>query len=187
MHENTNAPFRARTLLVGFMSAESAVMGRRRGWLGIDISMMTTLFWGEVSRTQMYLSDSIVTCVNVTNCWFMPKLVSCIATLERAQRNPRPPLPNPNCPPPNTSPTKKKHRPPRLPDSTWLHLRTSKIQTPNPNLSLLQTPISLPTPITPPTNRSSDLTRHPQKTQKTSGKNLQKTTPLKNRQQGKSP
>jgi hypothetical protein len=30
------------------MSAESAVMGLRRGWLGMAMSMMTTLFCGEV-------------------------------------------------------------------------------------------------------------------------------------------
>lgn len=89
-----NKPFRARTLLVGFMRAESAVMGRRRGWLGVDMSIITTLFCGDVSRTQMYLSDSMVTCVNVTNCWFMPKLVSCIATRKRAQITPFPHSPN---------------------------------------------------------------------------------------------
>lgn len=55
-------------------------MGRRNGCDGIDISIITTLFCGDVSRTQMYLSDSIVTCVNVTNCWLMPRLVSCNAT-----------------------------------------------------------------------------------------------------------
>lgn len=35
---------------------------------------MTTLFCGDVSRTQMYLSDSIVTCVNVMNCGLIPRL-----------------------------------------------------------------------------------------------------------------
>jgi hypothetical protein len=59
------------------MSAESAVMGLRRGWLGMAMSMMTTLFCGEVSRTQMYLSDSMVTWVKVTNCGAIPRLVSC--------------------------------------------------------------------------------------------------------------
>jgi hypothetical protein len=41
------------------------------------MSMMTTLFCGEVSRTQMYLSDSMVTWVKVTNCGAIPRLVSC--------------------------------------------------------------------------------------------------------------
>jgi hypothetical protein len=67
----------ARILVFGFMSAESAVMGLRRGWLGMAMSMMTTLFCGEVSRTQMYLSDSMVTWVKVTNCGAIPRLVSC--------------------------------------------------------------------------------------------------------------
>jgi len=58
------------------MSAESAVMGLRRGWLGMAMSMMTTLFCGEVSRTQMYLSDSMVTWVKVMNCGAIPRLVS---------------------------------------------------------------------------------------------------------------
>jgi hypothetical protein len=62
------------------MSAESAVMGLRRGWLGMAMSMMTTLFCGEVSRTQMYLSDSMVTWVKVTNCGAIPRLVSVSAS-----------------------------------------------------------------------------------------------------------
>ena len=69
----------ARILVFGFMSAESAVMGRRRGCMGMAMSMMTTLFCGEVSRTQMYFSDSMVTWVKVTNCGAMPRLVSCEA------------------------------------------------------------------------------------------------------------
>ncbi len=51
-------------------------MGRRSGCEGMDMSMITTLFCGDVSRTQMNLSDSIVTCVKVMNCWLMPRLVS---------------------------------------------------------------------------------------------------------------
>jgi hypothetical protein len=58
------------------MSAESAVIGRRSGCMGMAMSMMTTLFCGEVSRTQMYFSDSMVTWVKVTNCGAMPRLVS---------------------------------------------------------------------------------------------------------------
>jgi NAD/NADP transhydrogenase beta subunit len=67
-------------LLVGFIKAESAVMGRRSGCEGMDMSMITTLFCGDVSRTQMNLSDSIVTCVKVMNCWLMPRLVSVSAS-----------------------------------------------------------------------------------------------------------
>jgi hypothetical protein len=67
----------ARILASGFMRAESAVIGRRSGCIGMAMSMMTTLFCGEVSRTQMYFSDSMVTWVNVTNCGAMPRLVSC--------------------------------------------------------------------------------------------------------------
>ena len=63
--------------MLGFMSAEWAVIGLRRGWLGMAMSMITTLFCGEVSRTQMYLSDSMVTWVKVTNCGAIPRLVSC--------------------------------------------------------------------------------------------------------------
>ena len=72
-------PLSARILVFGFMSAESAVMGRRRGCMGMAMSMMTTLFCGEVSRTQMYFSDSMVTWVKVTNCGATPRLVSCEA------------------------------------------------------------------------------------------------------------
>lgn len=63
-------------MLLGFIKAESAVIGRRSGCEGMDMSTMTTLFCGDVSRTQMNLSDSIVTCVKVINCWLMPRLVS---------------------------------------------------------------------------------------------------------------
>ncbi len=55
-------------------------MGRRSGCEGMDMSMITTLFCGDVSRTQMNLSDSIVTCVKVMNCWLMPRLVNVSAS-----------------------------------------------------------------------------------------------------------
>lgn len=55
-------------------------MGRRSGCEGMDMSMITTLFCGDVSRTQMNLSDSIVTCVKVMNCWLIPRLVSVSAS-----------------------------------------------------------------------------------------------------------
>jgi hypothetical protein len=62
--------------VLGFMRAESAVMGLRRGCAGMAMSTMTTLFCGEVSRTQMYFSDSMVTWVKVTNWGAIPRLVS---------------------------------------------------------------------------------------------------------------
>lgn len=73
-------PFNAKILELGFMIAESAVMGRLNGCIGILISMITTLFWGDVSRTQIYLSDSMVTLVNVTNCGLTPMLDNCNTT-----------------------------------------------------------------------------------------------------------
>lgn len=60
----------------GFMSAESAVMGLLNGCIGMVMSIMTTLFCGDVSLTHIYFSDSIVTWVNVMNCGFIPRLVS---------------------------------------------------------------------------------------------------------------
>lgn len=71
------AALSAMTLATGFIRAESAVMGRRRGAPGLATSTITTLFWAPVSRTQMYLSLSIVTFVNDTNCWLMPSAGSC--------------------------------------------------------------------------------------------------------------
>lgn len=74
---NYSIPFNARILEFGFISAESAVIGLLKGCIGILISIITILFCGEVSRTHMYLSDSIVTCVNVMNCGLIPTLGSC--------------------------------------------------------------------------------------------------------------
>lgn len=60
------SPFSAITLLAGFMMAESALMGRRIGLLVSFISMMTTCAVSPTfSRTQMNLSDSIVSVLNV--------------------------------------------------------------------------------------------------------------------------
>lgn len=42
--------------------------------MGMAMSIMTTLFCGAVSLMQMYLSDSMVTCVKVINCGLMPTL-----------------------------------------------------------------------------------------------------------------
>jgi len=69
-------PLRARILLLGFIKAESAVIGLLSGCIGMLISMITTLFCGDVSLTQIYLSDSIVTWVKVINCWLIPTLGS---------------------------------------------------------------------------------------------------------------
>lgn len=68
---------RARILELGFINAESAVMGRLKGCMGMLMSTITTLFCGAVSLTQMYLSDSMVTCVNVMNCGLIPMLGNC--------------------------------------------------------------------------------------------------------------
>lgn len=72
--------FRAITLLAGFISAESAVIGRFRGVSGAAMSTITTEFVGPVSRMQMYLSLSMVTLVNDMNCGLMPRLGSCAHT-----------------------------------------------------------------------------------------------------------
>ena len=71
------SPLSARILVLGFIRAESAVIGRRRGCIGMVMSIMTTLFCGAVSLTQMYLSDSMVTCVKVMNCGLIPTLANC--------------------------------------------------------------------------------------------------------------
>lgn len=70
-------PFKARILVLGFISAESAVIGRLSGCIGIFISIITTLFCGDVSRTHIYLSDSIVTFVKVICCGLIPILGNC--------------------------------------------------------------------------------------------------------------
>ena len=56
------------TLLTGFIKADSAVIGRLRGDVGLAMSTMTTLLLAPVSRMQMNLSDSIVTFVKEINC-----------------------------------------------------------------------------------------------------------------------
>lgn len=58
----------AITLLAGFIKADSAVIGRLRGDIGDAMSTITTLLDAPVSRTQMNLSDSIVTFVKEINC-----------------------------------------------------------------------------------------------------------------------
>lgn len=54
-------PFRAMTLLVGFMMALSAEIGLLIGLVGSDMSTITTWFCSPTfSRMQMNLSDSMV-------------------------------------------------------------------------------------------------------------------------------
>lgn len=76
-NETIKVPFKARILELGFIKAESAVIGRLKGCMGKFMSMMTTLFCGAVSLMQMYLSDSIVTCVKFMNCVLIPMLGNC--------------------------------------------------------------------------------------------------------------
>lgn len=58
--------------------AESAEMGRRVGFEESFISMMTTWAVSFVfSRTQMNLSDSIVSVLNEKEFGLMPTFVSC--------------------------------------------------------------------------------------------------------------
>ena len=68
--------FNAIILCSGFMSAESAVIGRFSGCDGDATSTITTAFAVPVSLTQMYFSDSIVTFVNEIIAGLMPKDVS---------------------------------------------------------------------------------------------------------------
>ena len=65
------------TLEAGFMIAESAEMGLLIGFVVSFISMMTTwLVSPTFSRTQIYLSDSIVRLLNPTFAALIPTLVS---------------------------------------------------------------------------------------------------------------
>ena len=78
MDYHDTSPFSAMTLLAGFMMALSALMGRRMGLVGSAMSMMTT--WAvspTFSRTQMYLSDSMVRELNPMLAALIPTLVSC--------------------------------------------------------------------------------------------------------------
>lgn len=57
----TILPFKAMTLLVGFIMALSAEMGLLNGLVGSDMSTITTWFWSPTfSLMQMNLSDSMV-------------------------------------------------------------------------------------------------------------------------------
>ena len=71
-------PVRAMTLEAGFMMAESADIGRLMGLVASARSMMTTwLVSPTFSRTQMYLSDSMVRLLKPMLAALMPTLVSC--------------------------------------------------------------------------------------------------------------
>lgn len=85
-------PFKARILETGFIRAESAVIGLLNGCMGMFMSIITTLFCGDVSRTHINLSDSIVTLVNVMNCGLIPMLGNCNnnITLLKAKKTTKP-------------------------------------------------------------------------------------------------
>merc|ERR1719462_1192594 len=69
--------FKAMTLLAGFMIAESAEIGLLIGLVGSDMSMMTTCAVSPTfSRTQMYLSDSMVRELNPMFAGVIPTFVS---------------------------------------------------------------------------------------------------------------
>jgi hypothetical protein len=70
----TKIPLRARIRELGFIKAESAVIGLLRGCIGMFMSTITTLFCGDVSLMHMYFSDSIVTCVKFMNWGLIPRL-----------------------------------------------------------------------------------------------------------------
>jgi len=70
--------FNAIILCSGFISAESAVIGRFNGCDGDATSTITTEFAVPVSRTQMNFSDSIVTLVKEIIAGLMPSDVSCV-------------------------------------------------------------------------------------------------------------
>ena len=73
--------FNAITLVDGFISAESAEMGRRSGVDGLLVSTSTTCVLvgsvGDASRTHTYLSDSSVVAAKVSAAGLTPEAVSC--------------------------------------------------------------------------------------------------------------
>lgn len=79
----TSLPLSAITLLAGFMMALSAEMGLRMGLLGSLMSMITTCACSPTfSRTQMNLSDSIVSVLKPMLAGLIPKFWSCGKTLQ---------------------------------------------------------------------------------------------------------
>ena len=67
----------AMTLLAGFMIAESAEIGRRIGFAVSFMSMITTCAVSPTfSRTQINLSDSIVSVLNPMLVALMPRFCS---------------------------------------------------------------------------------------------------------------
>lgn len=86
LHERgmqTSLPLSAITLLAGFMMALSAEMGLRMGLLGSLMSMITTCACSPTfSRTQMNLSDSIVSVLKPMLAGLIPKFWSWGKTLQ---------------------------------------------------------------------------------------------------------
>ena len=66
---------KAMTLAAGFIMTESAAIGRLSGAPGLATS---TIITSTPSRTQMYLSDSIVVVANEMFSAVTPRLVSCV-------------------------------------------------------------------------------------------------------------
>jgi hypothetical protein len=72
-------PFSASKFCVGFIIADSAVIGLLTGFVGFAISIITTEdLFGSVdgSRTQMYFSDSIVKVAKLIELGLIPTAVS---------------------------------------------------------------------------------------------------------------
>ncbi len=85
LHDQEHLPFRAITLLAGFMMAESAEIGLLMGFVGSCKSMMTTCAVSPTfSRTQMNLSDSMVRVLNPMLAALIPILVSCVNCEKRS-------------------------------------------------------------------------------------------------------
>lgn len=79
-------PLRAMTLLAGFMMAESADMGLLMGLAESFMSMITTCAVSPTfSRTQMNLSDSMVTVLKLTLLALIPTAVSYFWHRERKE------------------------------------------------------------------------------------------------------
>ena len=71
------------TLAAGFIMTESAAIGRLSGWPGFATSTMIT---SSPSRTQMYLSDSIVVVANEMFSAVTPRLDSCEVSRHRDKK-----------------------------------------------------------------------------------------------------
>lgn len=69
-------PLTARNSEFGFTSEESASMFIHEGFVCLPVTSISTIFPHVVSRTHMYLSDPIVTCVEFINFLSILNLVS---------------------------------------------------------------------------------------------------------------